>query len=180
MAAGGAYFQNSGRQVLVGNSQIELAFSATNGGLLNLVDKATGQDFIVQKNAYWNGFTFSYIAPGNSTLQYGSGALAQSVTFTPATTSTGIQVTIQFNKFFVNASALNVSATLIVSVDNVSPLTVWQLSIANQDRITIESVVLPYLSGLGQMSIDPAKDYLTYPLILRDAFSGSGPQFYFQ
>jgi hypothetical protein len=163
MAAGGAYFQNSGRQVLVGNSQIELAFSATNGGLLNLVDKATGQDFIVQKNAYWNGFTFSYIAPGNSTLQYGNGAMAQSAAFTPTTTSTGIQVTIQFNKFVVNSSALNVSATLIVSVDNVSPLTTWQLSVSNQDRITIESVQLPYLTGLGQMSTDPAKDYLAYP-----------------
>ena len=131
------------------------------------MDKATGQDFLVQKNAYWNGFMFTYITPGNSTLQYAGGSFAQSVSFSPATTSTGIQVTIQFNRFVVNASALNVSATLIVSVDNVSPLTTWQLSIANQDRITIESVDLPYLTGLGQMSTDPAKDYLAFP-----SFSG--------
>lgn len=167
LAAGGAYFQNSGQQVVVGNSQIELAFSSTNGGLLNLVDKATGQDFLVQKNAFWNGFTFSYITPGNNTVQYANGALAQSVTFTPATTSTGIQVKIQFNKFVANSSALNVSATLIVSADNISPLTTLQLSVANRDRITIEAVDLPYLTGLGQMSTGPDKDYLAFP-----SFSG--------
>ncbi|MGD0578883.1 MAG: DUF6259 domain-containing protein, partial [Bryobacteraceae bacterium] len=65
--------------------------------------------------------------------------------------------------FVVNASALNISATLTITVDNVSPLTTWHLGIANQGQITIESVALPYLSGLGQMSTDPAKDYFTHP-----------------
>ena len=98
------------------NAQIGLAFSASNGGFVNLIDKATGQDFLPQKNAYWNGFTFSYITPGNTNLQYGGGYLAPSVTFTPVTTATGIQVTIQFNKFDVNASPLKVSATLVIAV----------------------------------------------------------------
>lgn len=158
-AATGAYFKNSGQQVVVGNAQIELAFSSTNGGLLSLVDKATGQDFIVNKDPYWRGFIFTYVTPDNSALQYYcSGYFAQAVTLTPATTSSGIQLTIQFNHFVVNASALNISATLTITVDNVSPLTTWHLGIANQGQITIESVALPYLSGLGQMSTDPAKD----------------------
>ena len=162
-ADGGAYFQHSGQQVLAGNSRIQLAFNAANGGLVNLIDEATGQDFLPQKNAYWNGFVFSYVMPGSSAVQYGGGFLAQSVTFTPTTTATGIQVSVQFNRFVVNSSPLNISATLVIVVDNTSPLTTWQLSISNQDQITIESVQLPYLSGIGQMSTDPAKDYLAYP-----------------
>ena len=159
----GAYFRNSGGQALMGNAQIELAFNAANGVLLNITDKTTGQSFLTQQNVYWNGFTFSYTAPGKPALQYASGALAQAVTFTPASTANGIQVTIQFAKFAVNGSPLNVAATLTIVIDNVSPLTTWRLAIANQDEITIRSVVLPYLAGIRQLSSDPSKDYVTYP-----------------
>src|SRR5215469_9685129 len=106
MAQSGAYFRNDGQQIAMGNPQVELAFSAATGGLLNLVDKSTDTDFLNQKNAYWNGFTFSYTAPGSTALQYGGGYLAQSVTFTPENTSNGIQVAVQFSNFIVNGSSL--------------------------------------------------------------------------
>jgi len=158
IAASGAYFQESGQTVTAGNPAIQLVFNPANGGLLNLVDQATGQDFLPQKSANYNGFAFSYVTPSNSTAQYGGGYLAQSVTFTPVTTSNGIQVTIQFSKF----TGLNISATLTIAIDSVSPLTTWNLSIRNQDQITIQSVALPYLSGLAQMSANPANDFLTH------------------
>jgi hypothetical protein len=159
VAASGAYFQESGQTVTAGNAAIQLVFNAANGGLVNLIDQSTGQDFLAQKNAYYNGFTFAYITPANSTLQYAGGYLAQSVTFTPVNTSTGIQVTIQFSKF----TGLNISATLTIAIDNVSSLTTWNVSISNQDQITIQLVGVPYLSGLSQMSVNPANDYFAYP-----------------
>ena len=163
MAQPGAYFKNTGQQITMGNAQVELAFSAATGGLLNLVDKTTGTNFLNQNNAYWNGFTFSYTAPGSTALKYGGGYLAQSVTFTPEYTSNGIRAAVQFSNFVFNGSPLNVSAILTIVVDNVSPLTTWQLSITNQDQITIQSIVLPYLSGIGQISSNPSNDYLVYP-----------------
>lgn len=162
-AAGGAYFTNSGQQVLMGNSQIELVFSTANGGLVRLTDEATGHDFLSAKQVTWNGFTYAYTTPSNPASQYGGGFLAQEISFTPATTSAGITVTIQYGKFVSNGNPLAISATLTIAIDNVSPLTTWQLSIANQEQITIESVTLPYLGGIGPIGSDPANDYLAHP-----------------
>jgi len=50
-----------------------------------------------------------------------------------------------------------------ITVDDSSSLTSWQASIENRDSITIESVSVPSLSGIGQLSADPNDDYLVYP-----------------
>ncbi len=163
MAAGGAYFQVSGKTVTVGNAHVQLVFNSANGSLLNLVDMTSGLDLISRKVGNYNGLIFNYATPANSTPQQSGGYLASQVSLSPVNISTGVQLTVQFNGFAATPTALNVSATLVVTVDNSSPLTSWQVSIANHDKITIESVFLPSISGIGQLSNNPANDYLTYP-----------------
>jgi hypothetical protein len=162
-AATGAYFQTTGQQFVVGNPLIELTFNAGNGSLLNLVDKVTGRDLISRKVANYNGFFFRFTTPTNSTPQQGGGYVGRLQALTPVRVTTGIQITMKFGQFNVSGTTLNLTATLVITVDDSSPLTSWQLSINNPEQITIESVALPSIAGIGQLSDNPANDYLVFP-----------------
>ncbi|HLK47565.1 MAG TPA: DUF6259 domain-containing protein [Bryobacteraceae bacterium] len=162
-ADGGAYFRTSAQTIAVGNSQIELLFNSANGSLLNLVDKTTGLDLISKKVSNYNGLTFTYTTPSNTTTNYAGGYLARSVSLSGANVATGVQLTIQFDQFSADGVALNLSATLVVTVDNSSPLTSWQVSIANHGQVAIQTVSLPSISGIGQLSNNFVNDYLAVP-----------------
>jgi hypothetical protein len=163
IANGAAYFSISNQQVIIGNDQVELVFSTTSGNLLNLTDKVTGHDFISEKQGGYSGFTFGYTTPTNTVQLYSNGGQARSVSLTPKAIAGGVQLTIQHEKFFLNGGTANLTATLSVTVDDVSPLTTWQLSMTNGEQLTIEQVAAPALVGLGQIGDDPSGDYLVYP-----------------
>ena len=130
-------------------------FNSANGSLLNLVDKTTGQDLSLEEGGEFQWLHIHLHDAHQPTPQYAGGYLAGSVSLSPIYVSTGVQLTAQFGQFTVNGTALDLSAKLVVTVDNSSPLTSWQLSIVNHAQITIESVSLPsIIAGIGQESSD--------------------------
>jgi hypothetical protein len=163
MVHAAVYYQTSNQQFVIGNDRVELTFSTVNASLRNLIDKTTGVDLISRKVGNYNGFVFTYTAPSDTAVQNSGGYLARSITFTPVSVGSGVQLNIRFDQFNAGSATLNLTANLSVTVDNSSPLTTWQLAITNHERVTIQSISLPSISGIGPLSADPANDYLVFP-----------------
>lgn len=145
-----------------GNSKLELVFQRQDGRLYSIVDKASGHDYMGQKDAYWSLYYFWATVAGNRENLFGGRAGRFSYQF--GTTDSGIILTLYWDQFWINPQLpLNIGVCVSIELRDEDPLTYWKITITNGEDVVIDSVDFPAIYGVQQIGGDATKDYLVYP-----------------
>jgi len=159
-APGGCYFREDSHFLYAGNDYLEIVFNSDKGGVYSILDKATGTDFIKDKEAWWSLYDFYFSS--NDEPQYVGGAQASNFSYQSNDIENGLTLNLTWTDFYLDRP-LNFEVKVSITIYKDSPLTDWTIGIDNHEDLAIEGVYFPAINGVGQISQDPSNDYLVYP-----------------
>ena len=155
------YVLSNTNRVRIGNEYLELSFDKIDGKLLEIKDKTSGVQFVNSSSAWQSPFWLTYVKDNQSKgLTHWQ---ASSFQIQPVTNNNGKSLILSWKDFIVDGTPIKLIIHAIVSVENDSSISTWDLAITNQDNIAIERVSFPVIQGIGSISADPLDDYLAYP-----------------
>jgi len=157
-SASGAYIEETGTYISIGNDNLELGFNKqTGGGLDKILDKKTGIDLRPDKTAPSILFLI-YFQNGTGI----EGALQWDGFTVEYDTDTGSD----YARIAINYGSLkgyDMHATVTVTVHDDSSVAEMRLSVTNNEQFTLTTIYFPYIWGLGTIGSDSDDDSLLYP-----------------
>jgi len=186
------YGKKAGNKLLIGNSKIEIGIDTVNGVVTNMLNKASGMEYLnsgqpdifrLNYSNYENhGATSKDLwTAGYGATVFGSKQKLSNINFEK--TDTGVIVLLRYDSLTLGRRFIPVSISYSIELKNASEETAWHISIDNKDPGTIREVHFPILGGLskldnlimpnhgGQRLVDPLNKlsdenpavYLEYP-----------------